>query len=389
MTAIPLGYSLKNLWARRLTTLLTAGGVGLVIFVFAAVLMLSHGLETALVATGSDANAIVLRRGAQSEFMSIVSRADAGIITSQPEVGTDPEGRPQDAAETLVLINLIKRATGYRSHVQVRGTRPEAFPLRPQLRLTAGRLWEPGALEVIAGQAVANGFAGVRLGGTLRFAARDWTVVGLFDAGGSGFESEIWLDSDQLIQAFRRPAFSSVTLRLPDAAAFAAFKHRLETDPRLNVEVKRETQYYADQSEMLAAFIRILGLFITVIFSLGATLAAMITMYAAVANRTLEIGTLRALGFTRGSILAAFLIESLALAFIGGVAGVGLAALLQSVTVTTVNFQTFAELAFGFRLSGAIVLQSLAFALLMGLAGGFLPAVRAARQEIVTALRSA
>ena len=218
---------------------------------------------------------------------------------------------------------------------------------------------------------------------------REWVVVGHFDAGGSGFDSEIWGDAEQLIQAFRRTMYSSLLLRLTDANAFDALKARVEADPRLTVEAKRETQFYAEQSEALATFIRILGMTLSIIFSSGAIIGAMITMYAAVANRTAEIGTLRALGFRGRSILWAFLLESLLMGAIGGALGLALASLMQWVSFSTMNFQTFAELAFSFTLNARIVAQSMLFALVMGLLGGFLPAVRAARLRIVDALRAA
>ncbi len=388
MTKIPLNYSFRNLKTRRLTTFLTAGGIALVSFVFTAVLMLAYGIEKALVATGSDDNAIVVRKGSQSEIMSMIDRDIANVIKTQPEIAQDSQGKPLVASEVVVLINLPKRETNKPSNVQIRGVSTESLTMRSQIKLVAGRLWRTGLSEIIVGSAVAKRFQGIGLGETVHFGMRDWTVVGLFESNGSGFESEVWVDAEQLIQAFRRPVFSSLTLQLKNPTDFPSLKERLEGDPRLTVEVKREKQYYSDQSEMLATFIRVLGIFVTLIFSIGAIIGAMITMYAAVANRTVEIGTLRALGFPRRSILIAFLIESLLLSFIGGLAGLLPASLLQTMTVSTTNFATFSELAFRFALSPAIVLQSIVFAVVMGLLGGFLPAARAARQDIIRALRT-
>lgn len=387
MITIPISYSFRNLLARRLTTFLTAGGIALVIFVFTAVLMLAYGLEKTLVSTGSEGNAIVIRRGSQSEMMSMIDRNAANIIKSQPEIARDPEGRPMAATEAVVLINLPKRGSSNPSHLQTRGIGLESLAIRPQVKLTAGRFYRPGLSEIMVGSAAARRFQGLDLGKTVRFAMRDWIVVGLFEAEGSGFESEIWLDSEQLLQAFRRPVFSSVTMRLTGPSGFASLKQHLEGDPRLNVEVKREKVFYADQSSMMAAFIRVLGIFVTVIFSVGAMIGAMITMYASVAHRTVEIGTMRALGFPRRSILFSFLAESVLLSLIGGGAGLIIASFLHSVTFSTTNFATFSELAFQFSLSPAITLESLAFALIMGFLGGFLPAVRAARQDIIQTLR--
>ena len=241
---------------------------------------------------------------------------------------------------------------------------------------------------MVVGSAVARKFQGAGLGEKIRFAMRDWTVVGLFEAEGAGFESEVWLDAEQLLQAFHRTFFSSMTIRLSSPEDFLLLKKRLSEDPRLNVNVKIEKSYYADQSRMLATFIRVLGIFVTAIFSVGAMIGAMITMYAAVSNRTAEIGTLRALGFSRRSILLSFLIESLLLSLVGGGAGLIVASFLQFITVSTMNFATFSELAFSFSISSDIILESIAFSLLMGFLGGFLPALRAARQDIIAALRA-
>jgi ABC-type antimicrobial peptide transport system permease subunit len=288
----------------------------------------------------------------------------------------------------VVLISLPKRGTDKPSNVVIRGISQESLALRPQVRLIEGHMPRPGSLEVIAGQSVAKRFKGGGINETLRFGMRDWTVVGTFDAGATGFSSEIWGDVDQLMQAFRRPVYSSVLFRLRDAAELPKVKERLETDPRLTVEAKRETKYYSDQSEMMATFLGIMGMTLTLIFSLGAVIGAMITMYAAVANRTAEIGTLRALGYRRRSIMAAFLMEALLLGLVGGVMGLFFSSFLQFFTVSTVNWQTFSELAFSFALTPDIVTRSLAFSLIMGFVGGVLPAIRAARMNIVEALRT-
>lgn len=390
---IPLAYSLRNLWTRKLTTLLTAGGMALVVFVFAAVLMLDEGLKKTLVDTGADDNVVVIRRAAGTEVQSGVERGAAAIVESLPQVALGAGGERQVSKESVVLITLNKRQAGggadKPSNVVIRGVSPMGLTLRPQVKVVAGRMFRPGSNEVIAGRAIAERFAGAGLGEAVRFGARDWVVVGIFDAGKSGFESEIWGDAEQLMQAFRRPVYSSLIFRLNDRQAFDAVKAAIEGDQRLTLEAKRETQFYADQSEALSTFIRILGLALSAIFSVGAIIGAMITMYAAVASRTGEIGTLRALGFRRRSILAAFLLEALFLSLLGGAVGLGLASFMQLITISTMNWQSFAELAFSFTLDAAIVAKSLAFALAMGFVGGFLPAARAARLNIVEALRAA
>ncbi|HWM41612.1 MAG TPA: ABC transporter permease [Burkholderiales bacterium] len=379
---IPISYSVRNLWTRKLTTALTAGGMALVVFVFAAVLMLDAGLRQALVSTGQADNVVVTRRAAASEVQSGVERAQAALVESQPEVALASK-------ECVVLIAQPKRAGGTVSNVTVRGLSPAGVALRPQVRIAAGRMFRPGSTEIVAGRSIAERFTGTGLGERLRFGGRDWTVVGVFDAGGSGFDSEIWGDVDQMMQSFRRQAYSSVVARLADPQGFEPLKRRLEEDVRLTVDVKRERQFYEEQSAALSTFISILGLTLSVIFSLGAMIGAAITMYAAVANRTGEIGALRALGFRRRAILAAFLAEALALAGLGWALGLGLASLMQLVHISTMNWQSFSELAFSFTLTPKIVVQSLAFAAVMGFAGGVLPALRASRLKIVDALRAA
>jgi putative ABC transport system permease protein len=386
---IPFGYIVRNVTARKLTAVLTAGGMALVVYVFATVLMLAAGLESTLVATGRDDNVIVIRRGSQSEIQSGIDRRQANIVESTPEIAVGPDGRRLVSKEPVVLINLQKRGSNKPANVVIRGVTSAGLELRPQAQLVEGRMFRPGTSEVIAGRAIANGFQGAGVGETLRFGSRDWTVVGVFDAGRTGFNSEIWGDAEQMLQAFRRVGFSAVIFRLVDGDRFDAVKEAIESDPRLTLEAKRETRFYADQSESLSKFISYLGTTISVIFSIGAIIGAMITMYASVASRTAEIGTLRALGFPRSSILAAFLVEALLLGLLGGVIGLAAASTMQAITISTMNFQTFAELAFSFRLTPGIVVASLLFALAMGFVGGFLPAVRAARLKIVDALRAA
>jgi putative ABC transport system permease protein len=390
--AVPLSYSMRNLWKRRLTTSLTVSGMALVVFVLAAVLMMAEGLQKTLVETGSYDNVVVFRKGSTSEVMSGIDRQQASIVEMVPQAAIGPEGRRLVAKEVVVLISLPKRGSGKassHSNVVVRGVQENSVPLRPQVKLVSGRLFRMGSSEVIVGNSIAKGFMGVGLQGTLDWGQRHWTVVGIFDAGNTGFSSEIWGDVDQVMQAFRRPVYSSLIFKLRDPDSFEGAKTAIETDPRLTLEAKRETRYYLDQSEMMAKFLRILGLSLTIIFSIGAILGAMITMYSAVANRIGEIGTMRALGFRRRSILAAFLAESLLLGFLGGAAGLFFASFMQFITVSTVNFQTFSELAFKFTLTAPIILQAMSFSLVMGLIGGVLPALRASRMKIVEALRAA
>lgn len=385
---IPFSYSLRNLFTRRLTTFLTASGMALVVFVFAAVLMLAEGLQKTLVETGSYENVVVIRKAAGSEVQSGIDRVQASIVETQPEIATGTDGKPLVAKELVVLIALPKRGSDKPSNIVIRGTGGNSMALRPQVKLVQGRMPRPGSSEIISGSSIAKRFQGGGLGEKLRFAMRDWTVVGVFDAGNSGFNSEIWGDVDQFMQAFRRPAYSSAIFRLREPSEFEKVRSRIEHDPRLTLEAMRETEYYKKQSEMMAKFLRILGLTLTIIFSLGAVIGAMITMYSAVAGRVFEIGTMRALGFQRRSILSAFLMEALLLGFLGGAAGLFFASFLQFFTVSTLNFQTFSELAFTFSLTFGIIYKALAFSLVMGFVGGLLPAFRAARMNIVEALRA-
>ena len=385
---IPFSYTFRNLWTRKLTTVLTAGGMALVVFVFATVLMLEEGLRKTLVETGSRDNVVVIRRSSQTEVQSGIDRVQAAIIESQPQVALGAGGGRLVSKETVVLVNLIKRDSDRPTNVLIRGVAPQGFTLRPQVRIIAGRTFRPGSSEIVAGRSAAERFKGAGIGETLWFGLREWTVVGTFDAGASGFDSEVWGDAVQLMQAFRRPVYSSLLFRLNDPESFERVRAQLERDQRLTVEAKRENVYYEEQSEVLAKFIRYLGLTLSVIFSVGAVIGAMITMYASVANRTGEIGTLRALGFRRWSILAAFLTEAVLLGLTGGCVGLALASFMQMFTISTMNWQSFSELAFSFTLTPDIAAKTLLFSLVMGVVGGFLPAIRAARLNIVDALRA-
>ena len=386
---LPIAYVMRNLWTRRLTTALTAGGMALVVFQFAAVLMLDAGLRKTLVSTGSNENAILLRASAQTEIQSIVSRDQASLVETLPQVARGAAGEPLVSRETLVLVSLVKSGGDKPSNIVVRGIPATGIQLRPQVGIVDGRMFRPGSSEVVVGRAVANGFDGTGIGEKMRFGGREWTVVGHFDGAKSGFDSEVWGDAEQMVQAFRRISYSSVIARLRSEGEFDAFVAAVAADPRLVLDVKREPSFYEEQSKQLSTFISVLGITLSVIFSIGATIGAMITMYASVSNRTSEIGTLRAIGFRRLAILAAFLLESMMLALVGGVVGLFLASFLQAFTITTMNWQSFSQLAFGFHLTSGIVISTLVFSLVMGLVGGFLPSVRAARLEIVDALRAA
>ena len=391
LVAIPFHYIARNLWTRKLTTLLTAAGLTLVVFVFATVLMMDEGLKRTLVTTGEIDNVVIIRKGSETEIQSIIARDQANIIEMHPAIARDARGVQQMSKECVVLISLLRHGDGKPSNVVIRGTTQVGLQLRPQVRVVAGRLFRPGTAEIMVGANINSRFASTNIGDTLRFAQRDWSVVGVFDAGGSGFDSEVWGDAEQLMQAFRRPVFSALVARLTDGgdgARFDELRAAIGEDPRLSQEMKREQTFYSDQSKGLSTFINILGLTLSVIFSIGATIGAMITMYASVASRVREIGALRALGFRRGAVLWAFMAEAMLLGLLGGVVGLALASFMQFASFSTTNFQTFADLSFRFILTPDIAVKTLLFALVMGFAGGFLPAFRASRLKIVDALRA-
>lgn len=388
---IPLKYVIRNIKTRKLTSALTVTGVSLVVFVFAAVLMMAHGIQKTLVQTGSDGNVIVLRKAATAEITSIIMQDQANVIQTLPSVSKLPSGRPFLSSEIVAIINLpYSEKKGGVGNVTVRGVTAEGFQLRQSMELTAGRMFNWGSREIIVGSSIRKRFTGTGIGDKIKFGGDEWDVVGTFDAGGNGFDSEIWGDQVQLGQAFGYTgAYSSILIRLDNQNAFSQFADQFSKDLRLQtLEVKREKKFYEEQSEDMAMFIRILGIAITIIFSFGAMIGAMITMYAAVSNRTVEIGTLRALGFRRRNVLAAFLIESLFISLLGGSIGLVLASSLQFFDISMINFGSFSELAFSFSLSASIVINSMIFSIMMGMVGGFLPSVRASRLNIVNALRS-
>lgn len=385
--AVPVYYHWRSLWARRLSTGLTLGGLALVVFVFAAVLMLARGIEEAMAAGGSPENAVILRKGATSEVSSSLERAVVPQLGTLPEVARSVEGAPLAAGEIVLLVSLPGGRAG--AAAPARGIAKESVEARPAVRLVEGRWPRPGSNEVALGSALAGAGPGAFVGGELQLANQRWPVVGRFAARGSAFESELWADRERLGEAFRRTAFNSAIVRLTSPEHFDALRWRLETDPRFGLKVERESAYWEGQAKVTAAFIRALGLFATWVFSLGAVLGAMITLYAQVASRTRELGMMRALGFRRRSALAGFLLESLALGTAGGALG-SLAALAMSlVKIRTLNFQTFSQVRFGFAPTPGILAASLAFGAAMGLLGGLLPALRAARLDVLEAVRAA
>jgi ABC-type lipoprotein release transport system permease subunit len=388
---VPVIYNIRSLTVRGTTTAVTAAGLALVVFVFATVLMLTAGVNKTMAATGSPGIAKVLRKGSQNEIQSGMLPEQLRLLESAPETALGKDGKGLASPEVMVLIFAQKadaKTDEEGTNLGVRGLGEKGLELHPPVSLE-GRNFAAGTSEIVIGKGLVGRFKGARLGDTMRFARRDWKVVGVMDQGGSAYDSEVWGDVEQFEDAFqRRPSFSSVTLKLKDAGSLAALKSRIETDPQLNtLDVKSEVDYWAAQSEQMSMFIGFLGIFVAVIFSFGAVLGAMITMYAQVAARTREIGTLRALGFRRRSVLVSFVVESVLLSLAS--AGIGLfgASLMQLVRFSTINWQTFSEVSFRFTLTPGIIVASTIFAALMGYAGGLLPAIRAARMAIVQATR--
>jgi len=380
-------YNLRSMIVRKSTAAMTAGGIAMVVAVFVMTLAIAQGFRATLVASGSPGNAIVLRKGATAETVSAVLRADLPIVDSLPQVARDAGGRPLTSPELVVIIALPRQSDNQPANVPVRGVGPRAFEVRDTLTFVEGRRFTPGTREINVGRLAVGRFKGLALGSDVKFGAQTWKVAGIFTAADASFESEIWGDVDLMMPAFQRNGYQSMTVKLADASMFDSFKGAIEADPRLYLQPQREQDYYAEQSRAMTTVIRVFGTFVTLILSIGAVFGAMNTMYAAVAYRTREIGTLRALGFSRLRIVAAFLVESVALALVGGLLGCVLALPVHGLSTGTTNFSSFSEVAFKFRITPTLLVVGLVFSALMGAVGGLLPALRAARIPVARALR--
>jgi putative ABC transport system permease protein len=385
LTAL-VGVNLRTLGQRRGSALSTIVGVACVVAVFVTLLSIGEGFRATMAATGRPDSALVLRGGSDSEMMSGLPVDVTRIIADAPGVARS-EGVPQSSAELFVVVDLPKRSTGTDANVPLRGVQPAAFMVRKSFKILTGRQFEPGRNEIIVGRGAAEQFAGLDLGRTLR--ENQWTVVGTFSDGGSLSESEIWCDARVLQPAYRRGnTFQSVHALLQSPASFTAFKDALTADPRLDVKVVRESEYYAGQSEGLTLLIRILGGFITVLMALGAIFGALNTMYNAVAARTREIATLRALGFGRGPVVLSILGESLVISLVGAAIGGAVAYFgFNGFQTSTLNWQSFSQVAFAFKVTPPLLVAGIVISLAIGLIGGLLPAIRAARLPVATALR--
>jgi putative ABC transport system permease protein len=382
--------NLKSLRGRLGSAATAVVGVAGVVSVFVAVLSIAQGFRATMAGTGAPDRALVMRGGASAEMNSVLGRDDVRIIENTPGIRR-VDGKPAVSAELFVVVDVPKRTTGTSANVPLRGVQPGAFLVRDNVKMVEGRRFTPGRQEVIVGSGAEAEFAGLEVGKTLHWGRNDWTVVGRFDAGGTVADSEIWCDVGVLQPAYRRGStFQAVYAKLTSPKELDRFKAALTSDPRLDVEVKRESEYFADQSKALTQFISVAGTLIAVLMGIGAAFGALNTMYTAVAARTREIATLRALGFRPGPVVLSVLAESLALALIGGLVG-GLLAYLffNGYRVATLNWQSFSQVAFAFRITPRLMVQGMIYAVVIGLIGGLFPAIRAARLPVATALREA
>src|SRR5580698_200287 len=388
--ALPLSYNVRNLRQRWKVTLLAIVGIGLVVAVFVTLLAMETGFRIALRSTGSPLNGIITQRGSTSELTSWVNIADANVIEADAHVARDSAGKAMASCEVVILANKPRRSDGQPANITMRGVPPMVFNVRNNVKIVEGRNFTPGLYEVIVGKKMADRVSGLNIGDTISVQRHDFKVVGLFTADGSSFESEIWGDYDAMGPAIgRNGGCSSLTVRLSNPATLSEFDKEVRANPRVQLEVDSEPKYYEDQAGPVAGALLGLAAFVAVVMGIGAVFGAMNTMYAIVSQRTREIGTLRALGFSRFSILVSFVLESMILALIGGVLGCLLAFTMNGYTAGTGQTQSFSEMAFAFKITPHVLVFGMVFAVLMGLVGGLLPAFRASRMAITRALRDA
>ncbi len=387
--ALPISYNVRNLRSRWKVTLLAIFGIALVVAAFVTILSMARGFNIALSSTGSDNNAIVTQRGSLSELTSWIDIGTANLISVDPRVARNSDGKPLASCEVVVITTRPKKGTNIPLNITFRGVTPMAFNVRNNIKIVEGRMFTPGLYEVIAGRKIAERVSGLDIGSTINIQRKNWKVVGLFAADDSSFESEIWGDYDAMAPAIgRNGGCESLTVRLTNPAVLASFDKDLRANPQMQVQADSEKKYYENLSGGTGTVLIILASFVAVVMGIGAVFGAMNTMYAIVSQRTREIGTLRALGFSRLSILLSFVMESVLLAIVGGLLGCLVALPMNGYTAAT-GTNSFSELAFAFKVTPGLLLIGLAFAVLMGFVGGLLPAFRAARMPITRALREA
>jgi putative ABC transport system permease protein len=387
--AIPIVYNFRSVKARWTSAIVAVLGIAGTVGVFVAMLSLARGFRATLVSSGSVDNAIVMRAGATSEMMSGVTLDSAKILQDEPGVAR-VNGVPVVTSEVVVVAPFPLRSTGTDANVQVRGVSANVLTVRKIVKIVEGRMFSPGLSELIAGRNASNTYSGLTVGNKVTFGGGTWTVVGIFDAGGSAFDSEVWCDSRILSDVYKRPnnIFQSVTVHLTSPDAFQGFKDAVVKDPRLDVDVSREIDYYAKQSQMMTRLITVLGGLVAAVMGIGAVFGALNTMYSAVSERGREIAVMRALGFGAIAVVFSFLVEALLISFVGGAIGCVAVLPLNGFTTGAMNWQTFSHLAFAFKITPDLLLGGIIFALAMGVAGGLLPAIHAAVRPISVALRS-
>jgi putative ABC transport system permease protein len=387
---IPIAYNIRSLTVRRTTTIAAALGLALVVFIFASVMMLTNGLKQMSMRAADPDVAIVLRKGSDVELSSGIDESNIALIAATPGVAQATSGRPQAVGELVVVVLLEKNSGGF-SNVTLRGVPDNVMAFRPDVKIIEGRAATPGTDEAIVGKSIQGRFAGLEVGKQIEMRKnRPLKIVGVFEDDGSAFESEVWGDMNVIRATFGRQGIvSSVRVRLDSPTKFDAFKAEVETNRQLDVTTMRDGEFYERSSHGTALFLSVLGFIIAFFFSIGAIIGAMITMHATVAQRQREIGTLRALGFSRLQILSSFLLESVALALLGGVIGAGAALLMGMKRITLMNNATWSELSFRFEPTPKILITAIAVAAVMGILGGFFPAIRAARINPVQAMRGA
>jgi putative ABC transport system permease protein len=388
--ALPIRYNIRNLGQRWKVTLLAIFGIALVVAAVVVIASMSAGFSAALRSTGSDTNAIVTQRGSLSELTSWINIGNAQTIMTDPRIARDSSGTPLASCEIVVIASKPKKTDNQATNITLRGVTPEAYKVRTGIKLVEGRMFSPGVFEVVAGKKISDRVKGLDIGDTVRVQRKEFKVVGLFTADGSSFESEMWGDYNAMGPAVgRNGGCESVTVRLTNPTVLASFDKDLRANPQMQVQADSEKTYYENQAGGVAAALKILAGFVGIVMGIGAVFGAMNTMYAIVSQRTREIGTLRALGFSRFSILLSFVMESVLLALVGGILGCLIAIPMNGFTAGTGQTQSFSELAFAFKITPGIVLVGLIFAVLMGFVGGLLPAVRASQMPITKALREA
>jgi putative ABC transport system permease protein len=387
--SVPISYNFRSIRARWTSTIVAILGIAGTVGVFVAMLSLAHGFRATLVASGSPDDALVMRAGSTSEMMGGITLDSVKLVQDKPGVARDAAGLPLVTQEVVGVVPIPLISTGTDANVEVRGVAPNVLQIRKFVKVVEGRMFHSGLDELVVGKNASKTYAGLTVGNTANFGGGQWKVVGVFDAGGSSFDSEVWCDSRILNSVLKRPdnIFQSATVHLTSPSAFDSFKDSITSDPQLNLEVEREVDYYAKQSSAMTRLITILGGLVAAIMAIGAVFGALNTMYSAVAERGREIATMRALGFSSWNVILSFLFEALLISFIAGIIGCVVVLPLNGMTTQTMNFSTFSNIAFAFKITFNLLVMGVVFALAMGVLGGLLPAVRAALRPVAVSLR--